>query len=116
MPYQHAMPLPQSKWHYTRVIWGSNGQFLHPSGTHLDAQRLVNPVQCRLSGGGLSDMQGAAIALAERRRHPLLHREDLAQPGPGHGVPGQFQFAADRLHQLIGQHGDEQVPSVRSSV
>ena len=102
------MPLLRSEWHYNRVIWDSNGEFLNPSRPRINVQRIVNPAQGGFGGGGLANMLGAAVALAERRGDPLLHREYLAQTRPGHGVPGELQFAPDRLHQLIGQHGDEQ--------
>lgn len=103
-------------WHYNRVIGGSGGASLDPSRRRIDAQRLINPSQGRFRDRRLADMQRVSIPLLEGRGHPSLHREDLAQPGPGHGFTGGFQFAPDRLHQLIGQDGDEQVSSVRSSL
>lgn len=55
-------------------------------------------------------MQGTTVTLAERGGDPLLHRQDLAQASPGHGLIGGLQFTPDGLDQLISQHSDEQMP------
>ena len=80
--YQHLAGRKNPMWHYTRVIWVSNGQSVYPSRRGIDAQRIINPAQSRFGGGCLTDVQCAAVALTERRGHPLLHRQDLTQAAP----------------------------------
>jgi len=55
-------------------------------------------------------MQGAPVGAPETGGDSAL-----AGHNPANGVPAQvnaalFQAAADDLHELVGQHGDEQVP------
>jgi hypothetical protein len=92
---------------------------LNASWRGIDAKRVVDLAQGRFGDAGLADMQRAAVTLAEGGGDALLHRQGLTQTGPGchPGVRGKvslptclIEFAPDRLHHLIGQHGDEQVP------
>src|ERR1019366_3422693 len=61
---------------------GSHDEFPDPSRRGVDAQSVVDLAQPWLGEGCLADMESAAVALTERRRQPLLHRQDLAQTGP----------------------------------
>src|SRR5712672_1391460 len=107
------------EWHYIGVAGRSDGVFLNASWRGIDAKRVVDLAQGRFGDGSLADMQRAAVTLAEGGGDALLHRQGLTQTGPGchPGVRGKvslptclIEFAPDRLHYLIGQHGDEQVP------
>ena len=59
------LTLLQAEWHYTRLIRGSNGEFLNLSQPRINVQRIVNPAQGGFGGGALANMQGAAIALLD---------------------------------------------------
>ncbi len=55
-------------------------------------------------------MKGAAVLAPEDRRDALLAFEDASQAAPAFALALLAEAAADGLHQLVGDHGDEQVP------
>ena len=55
-------------------------------------------------------MQGAAIAVVENGRDPALTREDIAQRVPALADAVSGERVADELDELVGEHGDEQMP------
>ena len=84
-------------------------ELAHTSGLPFDAQRMEDRQVLSLWTGGLAYMQGLSAGLLKDRRDPDLPRELPAQ-----GVPASVnalvgQLAAKDLHELIGQHGEEQV-------
>jgi hypothetical protein len=89
---------------------GSDGVFADASRRGIDFQRVVEFCQSRLRDGGFAHMQGAPVALAEGSGDALLDGEHRAQTGPRGVLARRLQLEPDRLHQLIRQDGDEQMP------
>ena len=54
-------------------------------------------------------MKGAAVLALEGRGDALLAFEDASQAGPALALTLLAEAAADGLHHLVGDHGDEQV-------
>lgn len=63
--------------------WGSGDQFLNASGLMSEAEGVVQPQEIGLGARGLAHMQGTPILLHEAGRDAALHRQHLAQAGPG---------------------------------
>ena len=75
-----------------------------------EPQDLVDLLMMRLGPGGLANMHGAAIAALQRGRHALLRGERLAQRLPTVVDAALLEPQAQRVHEVIGQHADEQMP------
>ena len=60
--------------------------------------------------GSLSHMEGAAVLAMEGCGHALVPLEDGQEGGPSGSFALFAEVSADALHQLVGDHGDEQVP------
>ena len=63
----------------------------------------------RFRGGGLAQVQGAAVGAAEGGGDAASRGEAVAQGGPTGGFASFAQAAPDDLHELVGDDGDEQV-------
>ncbi len=87
----------------------SDHHFLNPSRAGIAAQRLDDRQLRRLGAGRLAHMQGAPIRSAEGRGHPALAGEEVTHGRPAVADAVRAQAATDQLHELIGQHRDEQV-------
>ena len=55
-------------------------------------------------------MQCASVLAPEGRGNALLAVEDASQAGPAGIFSLLAETSADGLHQLVGDHGDEQMP------
>ena len=91
------------------LLDGSCDVFPDPTRRGIDLQGVVDLTQRWFGDGGFTHMQGVAVALAECGGDPLLDRQDRAQTVPAQVLVLRRQLVPDRLDQLVGQHGDEQV-------
>ena len=80
------------------------------AGIGREAQDFVDPLVMRLRPAGLAHMHGAAVAALQRGRHALLRGERLAQRLPTVVDALALELQAQRVHEVIGQHADEQMP------
>ena len=60
--------------------------------------------------GSLAHMQRAPVATAEGGGDALPAFQDPAKRGPARSLAALAQAAPDHLHELIRDHGDEQMP------
>ena len=97
------------EWHYIRVGAGSDGQFLNTSGLMSDARRVAQTPKIGLGTRRFAHMQGSPVLLHETGGDTTLHRERLAQSGPGLVDTLCLQTLTDGLDELIRQHGNEQM-------
>ena len=84
-------------------------QFFDASGLGVEAQRLADGEVLPLGASRLAHVQGVAVGTLEHCGHAHLAGEPLAQGGPVRLDAVLLQRAPQDLHELIGEHGDEQV-------
>ena len=109
-PYHRVTTLKISEWHYNCVLEGnSDDGFADSSRCGVDAQGIVDGLLGRFGGGGFSHMQCRAVGASEGGGDALLAFEDAAQRRPTGIFTGLTQPCANHLHELIGDHGDEQM-------
>ena len=83
--------------------------FADPSRCRVDAQGIVDGLLGRFGAGGLAYMQRRAVGASEGGGDALLTFDDAAQRRPTGILTALTQPCADHLHELIGEHGDEQM-------
>ena len=87
----------------------SDDHLLDASGSGVGVECAIDGLLAVLGAGGLSHMHGTAVLAPEGGGDALLSFEDGAQRVPACVFTGLAQAAADGLHQLVGDHGDEEV-------
>jgi len=88
----------------------SHAHFPDTAGSGVDAKRIIDRTLFGLGLRGLAHMQGAPVAAAERGGGPELGTERIAKLAPAVGDALLAQPASDDLDELVGEHGDEQMP------
>ena len=75
----------------------------------VDAQSLIDGLYRRFGAGGFAHMQHRAVGASAGDGDALLSLKDASQRRPTGFFAGLMQPCADHLHELIGEHGDEQM-------
>ena len=83
---------------------------MRAAGVWRQAQHVVDLLLARLGPGGLAHMHRAAIAALQGGGYSLLGGHRLAQRLPTVVVAFGLELQAQRVHEVVGQHADEQVP------
>ena len=99
--------------HALVTIHGKGGKIrqcpLWPRTERVLTQSIVDGLLGWFSASGFAHMQGRAVGATEGGSHALLSFQDPAKRGPSGVFAGLTQPCADHLHELVGDHGDEQV-------
>ena len=102
-------------WHYFGVVRRGAGSVdeivlnehaMSAAGIGGEAQDLGDHLVTRLGPGGLAHMHGAAVTSLQRGCHALLRGERL----PTGVVAALLELQAQRVHEVVSQHADEQMP------
>ena len=98
-----------SLWHYT-VDWQNlSDGFLGSPRSGADTQCIVDNVLARLGAGGFSDMDRLAVGAFEGDGDAILPAKRTAYSLPAQMDPGGLELEANRVYQMVGKHGDEQM-------
>ena len=98
-------------WHYISLFrFRSDNHLLAATGRRPEPEPLVDGQLTWFGAGGLAHMQGASVLTSERGGDALLTFEDAPQSRPLSVFTLRGEASADRLHQLVGDHADEQMP------
>ena len=82
--------------------------FLYSSGQGIEIQSLVDFRQFGLRPSRFAHMQAATVGAAEGGGDAALHTQDVPQRAPAALNAVGSQVFANDLHELVGQHRDEQ--------
>ena len=83
--------------------------FLGSPGPVADTKCVIDDLLTGLGTGRLSNVDDLAVGTLERNGDTILTGERAAYPLPAQMDPGRLELEANRVHQMVGKHGDEQV-------
>ena len=110
-PHHTVTTFKIGEWHYNCVLEDNlDDCFADPSRCGVDVQSIVDGLLGRFGAGGLAHMQRRTVGASEGGGDAPLSFEDAAQRRPTGILTALTQARADHLHELIGDHGDEQMP------
>jgi len=98
-------------WHYTAVLRILRDRFLGSPRPVADAQCVINDLLARLGTGGLANVNRLAVGACERDGDAILAGERAAYPLPAQMDPGGLELKTNGMHEVVGEHRDEQVPA-----
>ena len=99
------MPL----WHYTvdrRILGDGFLSFPRPA---ADTQCVVDDLLAGLGAGGFADMGRLAVGAFEGDGDAILPGKRTAYSLPAQMDAGGLELEANRMYQMIGEHGDVQM-------
>lgn len=96
-------------WDFRSVRRDSDELFDEAAGVGVDAEGVVDGLLMQFGGGGLAQVQGAAVGATERGGDAASCGEAVAQGGPTVGEAVVAQASSNDLDELIGDDGDEQM-------
>ena len=107
-----TVTLPESReWHYKCAPTGLlHNALSDPSRSGVDAQGIIDRLLRCFGTGRFAHVQRTPVRTAEGGGHALLTFQDSAKRGPARSLAALAQAASDHLHELIRDHGDEQMP------
>ena len=79
-------------------------------GVGVELEQAAQRLMAGLGARGLAHMHAAAVASLQGHGHPVLGGQRLAQRVPAVVDAVLLELQAQRVHEVIGQHADEQVP------
>ena len=85
--------------------------FLGSPRSIADAQCVVDDLLTGLSTGGLANVNRLAVGAFERDGDTILAGELAAYALPAQMDPGGLELKTNCMHEVVGEHGDEQVPA-----
>ena len=87
-----------------------NPSFSDPSRSGVNDQGIVDRLLRRFRTGRFAHEQRSPVLTAEGGGHALLAFQDPAKRDPARILAALAQAPANHLHELIGDHGDKQMP------
>ena len=100
-----------SEWHYNCMPTGPlHDGLADASGGRVHAEGVVDRLLRCFGAGRFAHMQRTPVGTSEGGGDALLAFQDPAQRGPARSLAALAQAPANHLHELIGDHGDEQMP------
>ena len=87
-----------------------HGALADPSRSGADAQGIVDRLLRCFGTGRFTHMQRAPVGTAEGGGDALLAFQYPAKRDPARSLTALAQAPTNHLHELVGDHGDEQMP------